>query len=239
MWNNYTLVAEMLGAFVLVFGVLATIKTANAKTFNLTGVAKNLFVALGVAISLMLAVYLGEMKFTQGFSRKTQGWINPAVALMVSTAAKDFDYFFPAIVGELIGGFAAILIGWMIFSVTKVEQNPVVLPAKIEIKKSLLGEIAGSSIFLGGIAIAAISGALGSANFSGLIVGFSVFVALATFGNNFALLLNPMVGISLMIGDAFNKGVNKVYAANFALSLVANLSVAAVIGGVYYGLSQM
>lgn len=45
----------------LVFGVLATLKAASAKTFSLQGTAKHLFTAAGVGLSLTLAVFVAEI----------------------------------------------------------------------------------------------------------------------------------------------------------------------------------
>lgn len=48
-----------------------------------------------------------------------------------------------------------------------------------------------------------------------------------------------MVGAVLLLNDALNKQFTLAGLQNYALSAVANLSVAAVIGAVYYGLTQM
>lgn len=230
------MVAELLGSFVLVFGVLATIKASSAKTFNLTGTAKNVFVALGVALSLMAAVYVSGLHPTQGFVGKAHGWANPAVALMASIGTNNYDHILPAIAGELIGGLVALAIylgAEMLMGCEKPTQNVATFAAK----ESFFGEVSGSIIFLGGVAIAVFCGL--DYSLSGMVVGLSIFASLILVGWRFALLLNPMVGLVLHVKTIAQKQFQVADLKNYGVSLVANLSVAAAIGAVYYGLAQM
>lgn len=227
------MVAELLGSFVLVFGVLATIKASSAKTFNLTGTAKNVFVALGVALSLMAAVYVAETSF---FGTNARGYVNPAVALMDAIGHNEWKFFAPALVGEIIGGLVALLVVLVADKIMRCEK-PSQNVATFAAKESFFGEVAGSIIFIGGVAIAVFANING--NFSGLIVGLSIFASLILVGWRFALLLNPMVGLVLIVKTAVQKQFQIADLKNYGVSLVGNLSVAAAIGAVYYGLSQM
>lgn len=161
------------------FGVLATIKASSAKTFSLQGAAKNIFVAAGVALSLMAAVYVAELNFGK-FAGHTYGYANPAVALMHAISSNDFHHFLPAIVGEFIGGIVAVLVA---FGGNKLMgcEKPAQSVVEFKAKESFFGEIPGAIIFLGGVAIATSTGAL-NANLSGIIVGLSIFAALILVG---------------------------------------------------------
>ena len=233
MWNNFTFVAELLGTFVLVFGVIATVK--SSKRFE--GTTKSIFTALGVGTSLMLAVYVGSMSFG-GFTGHTFGFVNPAVAVMHAAGNATADHLLPSLAGEFLGGLLAAVIGWTLWTVLAGDTDEAAADVELDVKNSIVGEIIGSAIFLGGVAIAVFYG--GSGNLYGFIVGASVALALATAGNKFGLVLNPAAGISMFVFDALESKAFKVNSMlNFLMGAATNVAVGAAIGGTVYGLSQM
>lgn len=248
MWNNYTFIAELVGTFVLAFGVSGILLATRLKSFTLKGTAAHIFTAAGIALSLLAAVAVGGVFADAGkatWAAHTHGWVNPAVAIMAlvgnagdSAVANDV---LPGIVGEIIGAIVAV--GLVCLASKLVNEPKVVsIEAKFEVKNSIIGEVLGSALFLGGVAVAVFYGGQhGSYVLAGLIVSVSILAAILGFGHKFALLLNPAVAIAMFISDTVaSKAKNiKFNAANMGMSMATNLAVAASIGGVVYGLSQM
>lgn len=100
---------------------------------------------------------------------------------MSSIGTNNFHDILPGIVGELAGGIAAVLVAFVGNKLLGCEK-PVSQVASINVKESFLGEIPGSVIFLGGVAIAAGGSSILNANISGFVVGASVFLSLALVG---------------------------------------------------------
>ena len=235
MWNNYSFVSEILGTFILVFGVIASNKT-KAK-LGLKGYIGGVFTAVTVGIALMLAVYTAEINFG-GFKGNSHGFVNPAVALMHAIGNANYDFLLPSVAGELVGGFAAVILGFVITIAKIGPKAQLVSKDTIDIKSSDIREIVGSTIFLGGVAIAVFSGIPAAA--TGLIVGLSAILALITVGNSKGALLNPAVGMSLLLESLLEtRKVTIAQLVGYATPLTVNISIAAAIGGTYLGLMAM
>ena len=231
MWNNYSFVSEILGTFILVFGVIASNKTKDK--LGLKGYVGGVFTAVTVGIALMLAVYTAEINFN-GFKGNTHGFVNPAVALMHAIGNSNYDYLLPSVAGEIVGGFAAV---GLVYMITLPKVQPIAQDV-IDVKGSEIREIIGSTIFLGGVAIAVFSGI--PAALTGIVVGISATLALITVGNSKGALLNPAVGVSLLFQSLLEtRNITVAQQVGYMVPLKVNVAIAAAIGGTYLGLLAM
>lgn len=246
MWNNYTFIAEMLGTFVLALGVSGVLLATRLKTFGLKGTSAHIFTAMGIALSLFAAVAVGGVlvnnAHTANFKGHVHGWVNPAVAIMalVGDFGGNKNEVLPAITGEILGALVGVMLVCVASKLVK-EPKVVEIEAKYNVTNSIVGEILGSALFLGGVAVAVFYGGAGSFIEASLIVAVSIAAAILGFGHKFALSLNPAMAIAMFISDTVaSKGKNwKFNLANNSISMATNLVVSAVIGGVAYGLIAM
>ena len=246
MWNTTLFLAELLGTFVLVFGVVATLHATSKTKFS--GMKLRLVQGVGISLSLTLGVYAAIALGKMGNYGKAPGFVNPAVALMHAIGNNNYDLLLSSITGEIIG---AILGGVSMFfilcitstaeqkngvrSIFKVEDENVTLKST---GKNVIGEIASSAIFLGGVAATAVFGSAG--NIGPLMVGISLFLAIIILGHRFGQLFNPAAGLAMgIMAIAVGKSKIKVVVANYVAQLIGITAIAAAIGGTYYGFSTL
>ena len=157
---------------------------------------------------------------------------------MHAVGKANYDFLLPSVAGEIVGGFVAVGLGYLI---TLSKVGPKAQPVSkdvIDIKSSDLREIVASTIFLGGVAIAVFSGIPAAA--TGLVVGASATLALITVGNSKGALLNPAVGLSLLFQSLLEtRRVTFAQQVGYATPLTINLAIAGAIGGTYLGLIAM
>ncbi len=230
MWNTSTFVMELLGTLILSFGIYSTIKVSSLKSFSFKGTTRNIFIALGIALSYVIAVYVAANKTGKGF-------VNPATALMASIRGSDYSSLLPAIAGEFAGAFIGVILALLLFRAAKVEKVKYEF-TQMKFTVNFHSEMLGSIIFLTGV-VASIS-STEAQSFSGVIVGLSAFAAMLIFGHKFVLLLNPATGLAITLGQLIeNKFVGaKAAFINYAIAIFANLAVAASIGGIAYSLKN-
>jgi len=227
MWNTNIFLTELFGTLVLLFGVMGTTYATKLKSFKWTGFTKHLFVAVGVGMSLAIAVFVGEIE-------GGNGWVNPAVAVMAAIGKDNYSNLLPALTGEFLGGIVGMLIPLVLIKITSDVTFKEDEVEGFTIKKLVAGEFLGSILFLAGVAVAVFGGSTFKAN-SGFIVGMAVMIAIAVFGSGNVLLLNPAAGLAMTLAVLIdNKGKGLKMFASLSISTLANLTIAATIGGIMF-----
>lgn len=241
MWNNYSFVSELLGTLVLALGVSGILLATRLKAFGLKGTSAHIFTAMGIALSLFAAVMVAGMAPAAAWIGKTHGFANPAVALMHAIGNNNFNFILPSVAGEILGAMVGVM---LVCVASKLVGEPKVveIEAKYNVKNSIVGEVLGSALFIGGVAVAVFyNNYAGNVGIAALVVSVSIAAAILGFGHKFALSLNPAMAIAMFISDTVaSKGKNwKFNLANNSISMATNLVVSAAIGGVAYGLIAM
>jgi len=228
MWNTNIFVMGLLGTLILSFGIYSTIKVSSLKSFSFKGTTRKLFIALGIALSYVIAVYVAVSKTT------AKAFVNPATVLMASIQGGSYNELLPNIAGEFTGAIIGVVLALLLFRAAKVEKVKYEF-TQMKFTVNFHNEMMGSIIFLTGV-IVSISSI--DYQFSGVIIGLSAFIAMLIFGHKFVLLLNPATGLAITLGQLIeNKFVGaKAAFINYAIAIFANLAVAASIGGIAYSL---
>lgn len=237
MWNNTIFFTEMAGTAFLILVVVASITIA--KKLKLSGLTILLFGAVVCSIGLIGAVMIGEIKSGPGF-------VNPGVALMHSIATNDWKPFPSAIAGELVGAVAAAIVAIAFIKTLSKKYTSefaytteaFAIEKKTPFIKSTFGEVIGTTLFFGLVfLVAATNGNFvgGSAVTVAMVVGFGLFLGIIG-SSSFGSLLNGAVGFSLVLvrlGVNNGKGL-KFSLINYVQSLVFNLGIGAILGGIAY-----
>ena len=245
MWNTTIYLSELIGTFVLLFGVVATVH-ASSKT-KLSGIKLRLVQGLGIGFSLAFAVYTA-LAFAKAGNTIGTGFVNPAVALLEAIGNDNYDLLLSSITGEIVGAIAGTLVMFGILYITSAKDERVDLISifKVEDKKitiegagvNVLGEIASSAIFLGGVAATAVFGVAGP--IAPLMVGMSNMIAIVILGHKFGQLFNPAAGLAMsMCAIAIGRSKIKVVLHGYLSQLVGITLIAAAIGGTYYGFANI
>ncbi|TCG10923.1 aquaporin [Mycoplasma todarodis] len=235
MWNSAVFVAELLGTLFLVLGALSVVITSKSSAMkDLKG--KSIFVAAGIGVALMLAIYV-----TLGYEKKAgvgaTGWVNPAATLAVCLANGSWDSALAGLAGQLtgalVGGFVFVIIAFMVSDLKTVITETLAFPEG-ENNVLTMGtmELVGSSLFVGGIATVAAFGV--AENVTPVIVGLFITLVLLTIGSKYALVLNPAAFLMPMIaGLVLSRPSNgKAVAINVTVGITACLAAAAMVGGI-------
>ncbi|CAM9107313.1 aquaporin [Mycoplasma todarodis] len=237
MWNSAVFVAELLGTLFLVLGALSVVITSKSSAIkDLKG--KSIFVAAGIGIALMLAIYV-TLGYEANAHVAATGWVNPAATLAVCLATNSWDLALSGLVGQLtgalIGGFVFVIIAFMVKDLKTVITETLAFPeGENDILSMATMEFVGSSLFVGGIATVASFGV--AANLTPAIVGLFITLVLLTIGSKYALVLNPAAFLMPMIaGLVLSRPSNgKAVAINVTVGIASCLAAAAMVGGIAY-----
>lgn len=231
MWNWGTFGAEMLGTAFLVAGILSI--GIIIKKYKLANFGEFIFGALFAATTLVGAVAIGESKINGGGGF---GFVNPGVAFMYSIAHNNFNPLLPSLVGELIGALVIALIFILLTKNSRAKDVAKADEFKYSFFKTTLGEVIGTSIFFGGIALVALGKLTGDGLLIALTVGLSLFIGIVV-SSPFGSLLNIAVGFANLVvtfAQAENKANRTKIALSFANGALVNLAVGATIGGIFF-----
>ncbi len=237
MWNSAVFVAELLGTLFLVLGALSVVITSKSSAIkDLKG--KSIFIAAGIGIALMLAIYI-----TLGYEKKSTseatGWVNPAATLAVCLSTNSWNLALSGLAGQLTGAFAGgvvfVIIAFMVSDLKTVITETLAFPEG-ENKVLSMGtmEFVGSALFVGGIATVASFGVV--ENVTPMIVGLFITLVLLTIGSKYALVLNPAAFLMPMIaGLVLSRPSNgKAVVINVTVGITACLAAAAMVGGIAF-----
>ena len=235
MWNNEIFVAELIGTFVLAFGIGAILYYTKSKVFTLKGSSANIFTAVSIGIILIIAIY-ASVGIEKTWHGQGHGFVNPAAAVMWAVGENDFSIIGESIVGELIGAFIGFVVAKGLIHLAANDKTVwsinVEEDAKVDWRGSIFGEILGSSIFYAGMAAAVFGAAVA---LGPVFVGLGIMAAILILGQRFALMLNPAIGIVAYL-DNF-KNLKASNASNVAMKAVSDLVVAGSVGAVYFAVS--
>ncbi|MCR8613074.1 MAG: hypothetical protein NC236_01170 [Mycoplasma sp.] len=242
LWDAKFAISEMIGSFILSFGVFMLIFASKSKALGLDSKLK---VKGLMAVGIMALVVIGITTAVGLGAGNGHGLINPAIAMIVAVLEKEY-LFLPSVIGfELLGGLLAG--AFALFTIkminSEIKANEVFVLSEQPVKKAIGMELFANVFWLlpvlGGVML------LGP-DFGGfqiaLFAGFAIVVAIFVAEEHGAANLNPQIWfgkvvMAIIVGDKGSVTGKKI--ATELTSVASVMAIGAALGGMGYGILSM